>query len=338
LAIAMTIGGPRLWRLMLDWHATADEARRPLPGDELLPEADLVATRAISIAAPPAQVWPWLVQIGVGLAGAYSYDWLDRLFGRDLRSSRRIIPEYQGLAIDDVIPIANDGTGLRVRRLEPGRVLGTLTDDGTWAWTWILEPEGTGTRLLSRTRMSTVRSSIASRAATWLLLVPASWVMERRMLLGLRERAEGPAAQPSSERGLATVPVARTSGRARSHRPSRRTRALPSEIAPDVFCLGPWGRTQTNAYLVRAESTWALVDAGWESDAGRIETDARALLGPGVTPSAILLTHDHPDHAGSARVLVETWRCPILLHSAEMPIARGTSRRWSTSPDRSTVG
>ena len=117
-AAAGILLGPRLWRRMLDWGATAEEVRRALPGDELLPDADLVATRAISIAAPPAEVWPWLVQIGVGRAGAYAYDWLDRLFGLDMRSSRRIVPELQGLAVGDMVPVANDGTGLRVRAIE----------------------------------------------------------------------------------------------------------------------------------------------------------------------------------------------------------------------------
>jgi len=99
--------------------------------------------------------------------------------------------------------------------------------------------------------------------------------------------------------------------------------AGPLEIAPDVFCLGPWGRTQTNVYFVRAGSAWALVDAGWEGDVPRIEAAARSLLGPAAVPAAILLTHDHPDHAGAARVLAETWRCPILLHPAETAIATG---------------
>ena len=99
--------------MMLEWGATAQEAARELPGDELLPDPDLVATRAITIAAPPAAVWPWLVQIGIGRAGAYSYDWLDRLFGLDVRSTRRIVPELQDLRVGDVIPVANDGTGLR---------------------------------------------------------------------------------------------------------------------------------------------------------------------------------------------------------------------------------
>jgi glyoxylase-like metal-dependent hydrolase (beta-lactamase superfamily II) len=99
--------------------------------------------------------------------------------------------------------------------------------------------------------------------------------------------------------------------------------AAPVEIAPGVFCLGPWGRTQTDVYLVRAGSSWFLVDAGWASDAARIEAATRGLLGPGIAPSAILLTHVHPDHAGSARALAARWACPILLHPAEMPIADG---------------
>jgi len=99
--------------------------------------------------------------------------------------------------------------------------------------------------------------------------------------------------------------------------------AAPVEIAPGVFCLGPWGRTQTNVYLARAGSSWFLVDAGWASDAARIEAATRGLLGPGIAPSAILLTHVHPDHAGSARALAARWACPILLHPAEMPIADG---------------
>jgi glyoxylase-like metal-dependent hydrolase (beta-lactamase superfamily II) len=318
---AALLVGPRLWRAMLDWGATADEARRPLPGDELLPDADLLATRAISIGAPPADLWPWLVQLGIGRAGAYSYDWLDRLFGLDVRSSRRIIPELQALAVGDMIPVANDGTGLRVRILERERVLGALTDDGTWAWTWVLEPAGGGTRLLSRTRMRTAGSSLPARAATWLAMVPASWVMERRMLLGLRERAEGAAGQAS-----AVAPGAPTTG-ATDGAIRRRARPRPGEepveIAPDVFLLGPWGRTQTNVYLVRAGAAWALVDAGWEGDAPRIEAAARTLLGPGAAPAAILLTHDHPDHAGAARALAGAWRCPVYLHPAEVPIAEG---------------
>jgi hypothetical protein len=194
LAAVLVAGSALLGRTlrepMLTWGASPDEVAAGLPGDELLPHADLVATRAITIAAPPGAVWPWLVQLGIGRAGGYSYDWLERLFGLDVRSSRRIVPELQGLAVGDVIPVESDGSGLRVRILEPEQVLGTRTDDGTWAWTWVLRPVPGGTRLLSRTRMATRGRSALARAATTLLLVPASWAMERRMLLGLRERSE----------------------------------------------------------------------------------------------------------------------------------------------------
>ena len=96
-----------------------------------------------------------------------------------------------------------------------------------------------------------------------------------------------------------------------------------TEIAPEVSHLGPWGRTQTNAYLVRAGSAWVLVDAGWENDGQRIQAAVRSLLGPGLDPSAILLTHVHPDHDGSARELARAWGCPIFAHPAEIPFATG---------------
>ncbi len=99
--------------------------------------------------------------------------------------------------------------------------------------------------------------------------------------------------------------------------------ADPAEIARDVFCLGPRGRSQTNVYLVRDESVWALVDAGWQQDGPSIDGAVHRLLGLDTRPAAILLTHVHPDHAGSARALSEAWGCPIFLHPAEMPIAAG---------------
>ena len=98
---------------------------------------------------------------------------------------------------------------------------------------------------------------------------------------------------------------------------------VPTEIAPDVFCVGPWGRTQTNVYLLRAGASWVLVDTGWEQDAERIRSAVRLVLGPETAPSAILLTHVHPDHAGSARVLATAWGCRVLAHPAEIPIATG---------------
>ena len=96
------------------------------------------------------------------------------------------------------------------------------------------------------------------------------------------------------------------------------------EIAPDVYCLGPHGRTQTNVYFVRSSDSWVLVDAGWENDLSRIAEAAAALIGHDAAPAAIILTHDHPDHAGAARALARRWACRVFVHSAELAIARGS--------------
>jgi len=95
------------------------------------------------------------------------------------------------------------------------------------------------------------------------------------------------------------------------------------KIAPDVFCLGPWGRTQTNVYFVRSGVSWVLIDAGWANDAPMIERAARSLLGAELPPAAILLTHCHPDHAGAALRLARAWDCAVYLHPDELPIAAG---------------
>jgi glyoxylase-like metal-dependent hydrolase (beta-lactamase superfamily II) len=95
------------------------------------------------------------------------------------------------------------------------------------------------------------------------------------------------------------------------------------EIAPDVFCLGPWGLTQTVVYFVRSGSSWVLIDAGWASDTSRIERAAGSLFGGDSRPAAILLTHCHPDHAGSALPLARAWDCAVHMHPDELPIATG---------------
>jgi deazaflavin-dependent oxidoreductase (nitroreductase family) len=107
-----------------------------------------------------------------------------------------------------------------------------------------------------------------------------------------------------------------------------------TEIAPAVYLLGPWGRTQTNAYLVHDGSSWMLVDAGWAADGPRIGAAVRSVLGPDQVPAAILLTHAHPDHSGSARELARAWGCPVFAHPAELPLATGdfTAMQRSAGP------
>jgi glyoxylase-like metal-dependent hydrolase (beta-lactamase superfamily II) len=97
----------------------------------------------------------------------------------------------------------------------------------------------------------------------------------------------------------------------------------PREIASGVFCHRIPGRTRTNVYFVRSGSGWALVDAGWRGDGAGIAAVAEALCGRDGPPAAILLSHAHPDHAGSARELARAWGAPVFVHPAELAVARG---------------
>jgi glyoxylase-like metal-dependent hydrolase (beta-lactamase superfamily II) len=97
----------------------------------------------------------------------------------------------------------------------------------------------------------------------------------------------------------------------------------PREIASDVYCLGPKGRTQTDVYFVGSGSSWALIDAGWANDGPAIRHAAQALFGADARPAAILLTHVHPDHSGSARELARLWDSPVYVHPGELRQANG---------------
>jgi glyoxylase-like metal-dependent hydrolase (beta-lactamase superfamily II) len=115
---------------------------------------------------------------------------------------------------------------------------------------------------------------------------------------------------------------------------------LAREIAPDVYCLGPWGRVQTNVYFVCSGSSWVLIDAGWAKDGPRIERAAESLFGAGARPAAILLTHCHPDHAGAALQLARAWDCAVYMHPAELPFATGdfaAMRAYAGPLDRTVV-
>jgi hypothetical protein len=176
----------------LHWGATLDEVERRLPGDELMDNPDVVSTRVIAIDAPPSAVWPWLVQMGPGRGGAYTYDWIENLFSLGMHSADRVHPEWQDLEVGDT-PSVKPGTepgldAMRVRILEPDEALVSSSDDGKWVWAFVLSPGGDGTRLISRNRI-TSGDSLGARLGL-AVMTPGSWVMERKMLNGIKERAE----------------------------------------------------------------------------------------------------------------------------------------------------
>lgn len=177
----------RSW--VLTWGATAEEASRRLPGDDLLEPADIVATRAISIDAPRSAIWPWLVQMGPGRAGAYTYDWIENLFRLNMHSADRIVPDWQHLEVGDALRSGEGGPQMRVEVLEPERVLSSRSEAGDWVWTFALASDNGSTRLISRNRIA-MKGAAAGQRLGMLVLEPGSLIMERKMLLGIKERAE----------------------------------------------------------------------------------------------------------------------------------------------------
>lgn len=203
------LAAPLLHRWHDRWGSTHREVNGEMPGDEYVPLPAFVSTRAITIDASPADVWEWLVQIGQGRGGFYSYDALENLVGCRMHSAKSIVPDLQELHILDTIRLApGSAPSFRVVRIEPGKnlvlvsagpndqLLGPPTRDAEEprvTWQWVLQPllRGKATRLIARQRFSFPRS----QSLLWQLVDTVDFVMERRMLNSLKARVEGQAAR-----------------------------------------------------------------------------------------------------------------------------------------------
>jgi hypothetical protein len=194
---------PRLRR----WGATAEEVSRALPGDDLVADPLYATTHGVTIHAPADAVWPWLVQIGQNRGGFYSYDALENTARLKVRSADRIHPEWQDLrAGQDYLTLDPDETmKMTIAVLEPPRAFVVRSGApgeppqeagsffrGELAWTWgfYLEPVGAAaTRLVVRSRANW-RPTLPTAFARAFMLEPAHFIMEERMLRGIRDRAE----------------------------------------------------------------------------------------------------------------------------------------------------
>ena len=190
IAVGAVAGGALYARLLrspiLTWGATGQEASARLPGDDLLEDADGVATRAIDIHAPASAVWPWIAQMGpLPRGGAYTYDWIENLLGLDMHSADRVLPEFQHPQVGDTIGYGSNR--LRVERVEPEHVLAWRSQDGNWVWTFILTEHAGSTRLVSRNRF---RLPTLGARVGMIPMEPASLLMERKMLRGIKLRSE----------------------------------------------------------------------------------------------------------------------------------------------------
>lgn len=197
LAVAAYAGGLR--RHQLTWGASSVERRAALPGDQLVADADLVATRCIDVHTEPARVWPWIAQLGQGRGGFYSYDALENLIGCDVHSAERIVAAWQHPEVGDAFRLHPE-VALEVAMVDPGHALvvrgavpaggtkGAPPYDFTWAFV-VREVAPDATRVLVRERYAYTRWWAPA------LVEPVSvvsWAMTRKMLHGIRERAERP--------------------------------------------------------------------------------------------------------------------------------------------------
>jgi hypothetical protein len=190
-AAVASFGLYRSWHLK--WGASAEDLARSMSGDEIVRRPIFNATRVVTIDARPEDIWPWIVQIGFGRAGWYSYDLFDNL-GR--HSSESIVPEFQNIAVGDLVPLGpGEGSGMFVKELVPNlSMLWWTGKDGQTTWAWGLYPtSGGATRLVTRVRAPFSWRQPAS--AVWILLDEvADFPMMRECLLGIKRRAEAQAA------------------------------------------------------------------------------------------------------------------------------------------------
>jgi hypothetical protein len=194
-SMAVVAGAALLRRRQLRWGATDTETTTPLTGDELVAVPDLTATRAITIHAGIDDVWPWIVQLGQGRGGFYSYDSLENLIGCDIHSALQINPDWQHLDVGDAVRLAPE-LALKVAVAKPPRTLvlqggvlpGTTMAPYEFTWTFDLSPvSAAATRLVVRERYAYTRWWARLMVEP---LTVVSFLMSRRMLHGIRDRAE----------------------------------------------------------------------------------------------------------------------------------------------------
>jgi hypothetical protein len=221
LTVAALVGAATLLRhRFLRWGATTQEQHRALAGDGVLPAADVSTTRAITINAQAADVWPWLAQLGQGRGGFYSYDWLENLIpGVDIHNADRIVPQWQHISVGAEVRLAPE-VPLTVVVLEPGRALalrgsvpmGGVAPPYDFTWAFVLLPRADGTtRLVVRERYAYTRrwASLIVQPATLV-----SCLMTPKMLRGIKSRVERtmpnavrPPCMPMSDRDATADPI-----------------------------------------------------------------------------------------------------------------------------------
>ena len=211
LSIALlVVSGPLLRWWYMHWGATESEAARLLPGDELVPHPRVKYTRGITIEARPDRIWPWLVQIGQGKGGLYSYEQLENLAGCDIHNTDRILPQFQNIKVGDQVKLGPKGyPSFTVLGVYPQEALvlaaadvipephdqklpNPLPAEYTLSnWVFFLNPiTSHSTRLLVRGWLDYEPNSWKNWLVWRVITEPIAFVMERKMMHEIKKRAE----------------------------------------------------------------------------------------------------------------------------------------------------
>jgi hypothetical protein len=193
--LAYVTGAAVLWPLHRAWGSDVDEHALALPGDAPNRNPALEIQHAVTVNAPPEAVWPWLMQLGQDRAGFYSYDWLERAFGVDVRNVTEIRPEWQHRATGDRVRatqpdylggVLGRDLGWTVNELQPGRAM-VLHPWGAFV---LLPTEEGKTRFIIRTRIGDEQTPVWAAALDVITFELPHFIMERRMMLQIKALAE----------------------------------------------------------------------------------------------------------------------------------------------------
>lgn len=199
LSPVIILSWPVAKRWLSSWGSTPAERARAWPGDELAPAAVAIYTRAVDVAAPAALVWQWVVQFGLGRAGFYSYELIERIVGIPVRNVESILPDHQDLTVGEEIKLHPKAPGIPVGKIAPGQYVcfgegaepTRRTPDPRRSWSiYVLPTSPTSARLVSRTCIEELRAPTVTKSLGLALEAPVDFIMEQRMLRTVRRLSE----------------------------------------------------------------------------------------------------------------------------------------------------
>jgi hypothetical protein len=206
--VLVLLSWPISRRWLANWGSTSSEQSAGWPDDRFVTGPEVINTRAVTVGAPPRSVWPWIAQFGLGKAGFYSYELLERIVGIPVRNIESVLPQFQQLEVGDEVLLHPSAPGIPVAEVEPGRFVCFCVSPGledrferpepNRSWSMYLTPAGAGsTRLVLRSCIEPLRRATFAGRLRRLMEEAIDFAMEQRMLRSIRRLSESGVGQAS---------------------------------------------------------------------------------------------------------------------------------------------